>query len=55
LKTEIVDNIDIFRKHTVTLGCVYDRSFEINTSDLDAERELKLASVLPIYIYISKQ
>jgi hypothetical protein len=28
------DIIGISRKHSTTLGCVYNKSFEINTSEL---------------------
>ena len=31
---KVIDVIGIIRKHGKTLGCVYDRSFEINTSEV---------------------
>ena len=34
---EVIEAISLFRKHGTTLGCVYDKSFEINTGGIQEE------------------
>lgn len=35
---EVTEAISLFRKHGTTLGCVYDKSFEINTGGILEEK-----------------